>query len=215
MSSAPSASALSAVLRCRRNIWAGSAAHSPGAEGSPDERARPLASSTLEAIGPRERVMLGNILTVVVEADVRVPRNNRVSDPKLWREGARGTASWDPNAPERHLARGLKCASIYTSYKLDLLSALFLRISLSSTRVIKTAGEIPFSAFPEWATVKSACLSLTRLVSECVFLRLLVVLCRSSIRSLDGPPHLPGQLAVNITNGSLHVSARDLRTFTE
>lgn len=215
MASAPSASALSAVLRCRRNIWARSAAHSPGAEGSPDERARPHTTSTLEAIGPRERVMLGNILTVVVEVDVRVPRNNHVSDPKLWQEDARGTASWDPNAPPRQLARGLKCASIYISCKLNLLSALFLRISLSSTRVIKTVDEIPFSAFPEWATVKSTCLSLTRLVSECVFLRLLVVLCRSSIRRLDRPPHLQRQLAVNITNGSLHVSARDLRTFTE
>lgn len=42
------------------------------------------------------------------------------------------------------------------------------------------------------------------------------VLCRSSIRGLDAPPPpLQKQLAVNVKNGSLQVSFRDLRPFTE
>lgn len=41
------------------------------------------------------------------------------------------------------------------------------------------------------------------------------VLCRSNIRGLDAPPPLQKQLAVNVKNGSLQVSFRDLRPFTE
>lgn len=121
MSSAPSACALTAVLRCRRNIWTRnppstqplSAAHSLGTAGWPAERARPHTASAWEAIAPRERVTMGNILTVVVES----------------------------------LEVGVR------------------------------------------------------------------VLCRSSITGLDATPPLQKQLALNVKNGSLQVSFRDLRPF--
>lgn len=219
MSSAPSASALSAVLRCRRNIWTRNspskqpltAAHSIGTAGSPAERARSRTASSWEAFALRERVMMGKILTVVFESlqvGFRAPRNNQVSDPKLWQVEARRAASGVPNV--RNLPRTLKYGCIDSFSSSNPLSALVFKLSAKYSPVImKTVGKMPFSALPGWSTLKKTCLSLTRLVSECLNMRFLVVLRRSSIRDLNAPPHLQRQLAENIQNGSLKVSVRD------
>lgn len=220
MSSAPSTSALSAVLRCRRNIWTRNspskqpltAAHGLGTAGSPAERARSRTASSREAFALRKRVVMGKMITVVVESlqvGFRAPRNNQGSDPKLWQVEARRAASGVPNA--RTLPPTLKYACIYTFSSLNPLSALVFKLSVKCPPVImKTAGEMPFSALPGWATPKRTCLALNRLVSECLNMRFLVVLRRSSIRTLNAPPHLQSQRAENIRNGSLKVSVRDL-----
>lgn len=221
MSSAPSTSALSAVLRCRRNIWTRnspskqplSAAHSLETAGSPAERAPSRTASAWEAIALREQVMMGKIRTVVFEslqAGCRVPRNNQVSDRKLWQVEARCAASGAPNA--RNLARTLKCGCICTFSRLNPLSALVFKLSARSSRALKTVGKMPYSVLAGWSPLRRACLYLTRRVSERMNTSLLVVLRRSSTKDLNAPPHLQSQQAENIKNGSLKVSVREENT---
>lgn len=218
MSSAPSASALSAVLRCRGSIRTRnspskqplSAAHSLGTAGSPAERARSRTASAWQAISLRTRVMMAKMIKVVFESlqvGFRVPRNNQVSDPKLWQVEARRAAPAVPNA--RNLARTLRYGCLYTFSSLNPLSAFVFKLSARSLRVLKRAGKVPFSVLPGWAAWRSTCLSLTRLVAECMNMRCLVVPRRSNIRNLKAPPHLQSQLAANIKTGSLKVSVRD------
>ncbi|KAM9352845.1 uncharacterized protein ABDE67_005206 [Symphorus nematophorus] len=128
MASTPSASALSAVLRCRGNIWTrnpptkrpATSVYSLGLGGgvvrdSPAERSRSKQASTGEAFLQGERVVVGRRLTVEHKAprvDVKVPRENysrgfiKSSHPKLSQSPG-GARSGVQNALVRQLARTL------------------------------------------------------------------------------------------------------------
>lgn len=155
---------------------------------------------------------MGKMRTVVFESlqvGFRVPRNHQVSESKLWRMEARRAASAVPNA--RNLARRPKYGCVYTCFSWNPLSALGFKLPARSSRVMKTVEKTPFSVLPGGATLRRAGLSLTRLVSESMNMRFLVVLRGSGIRNLNAPPRLQSQLAENIKNGSLKVSDRDFR----
>ncbi|XP_033496112.1 uncharacterized protein LOC117265633 [Epinephelus lanceolatus] len=123
MASTPSASALSAVLRCRGNIWTrnpptkrpASSAYSLGlAGGSPAERARSNQATAWEAFLQGDRVLVGRRLTVAFKSPPRVKDKdcreiNKLCHPKLS-QSARDARSAVPsvqNALVRQLARRL------------------------------------------------------------------------------------------------------------
>lgn len=210
MSSAPSASALSAVLRCRRNIWSRnspsppplSAAHSAGA-------ARAPAASAWGAVSRRERARTEGVITVVfqsLQAGFRAPRSDRASELKLRQVEARRAASAAPDALK--LARTRTYGRISTFSGLNPLSALVLKLSARSSRVMKAVGEQPFSAAPGGSPPRGARLSFTLLLSERRSVRVSVALRDSSFRSLNAAPRLHSQQAENSKNASLKVSRR-------
>lgn len=141
MASTPSASALSAVLRCRGNIWTrnpptkrpASSAYSLGlAGGSPAERARSNQATAWEAFLQGDRVLVGRRLTVAYKSPPRVKDKdcreiNKLCHPKLS-QSARDARSAVPsvqNALVRQLARRLtsnlpgrdKCSQIIQKIK--------------------------------------------------------------------------------------------------
>uniref|UniRef100_H3D256 Uncharacterized protein n=1 Tax=Tetraodon nigroviridis TaxID=99883 RepID=H3D256_TETNG len=187
MSSAPSAPALSAVLRCRGNIWRRnspskpplSAAHSPA-----------TAASAWEAASRRERVVTGTTTPAVFESlrgAFRGPRNNRVSVPERRPAEARRAASAAPNA--RGLARTLRYGWFCTFPRLDPLSALVFRLSARCSRGTQPVAEtVPF-----WV-LRSACVTLSRLVSELVSRSFLALLRRSSLGNVTPPRPLAAKL---------------------
>lgn len=210
MSSAPSASALSAVLRCRRNIWSRnspsqpplSAAHGAGAAGAP-------AASDWGAVSRRERVRTEEVITVVFQSlqeGFRAPTSDRGPELKLRQVEARRAASAAPDALK--LARARTCGRISTFSGLNPLSALVFKLSARSSRVMKAAGEQPFSAAPGGSPPRGARLSFTLVLSERMSVRVSVALRDSSFRSLDAAPHLHSQQAEKSKNASLKVSRR-------
>lgn len=131
MASTPSASALSAVLRCRGNIWTrnpptkrpATSVRSLGLAGgvvrdSPAERTRSNRESAWEAFLQGERAVVGRRLTVAYKSprvDGKVQREkdsremNKICHPKLSQSSGHAHAAvpGSQNARVRQLARGL------------------------------------------------------------------------------------------------------------
>lgn len=191
MSSAPSASALSAVLRCRGTIWSRnppsqqprSAARS---RAPPGRRSAPA----WEASGLRERVLLGKIITVVfgsLQVAFRAPRSKR------WRAEARHAAPAAPKA--RHLARTLQRAAWALVVKLSARSPAFSLLPAGLLQRLRSTG---------WSS--------SRLLSGCVNVSFSAGLRSSSIRNPDAPPHRHSQRAEKLQTGGLKVSFRGFHT---
>ncbi|XP_042338137.1 uncharacterized protein LOC121939069 [Plectropomus leopardus] len=138
MASTPSASALSAVLRCRGNIWTRNpptkrpATSAYSLSGSPAERARSNQATAWEAFLQGDRVLVGRRLAVAYESprwDGRVLRekhcreNNNLCHQKLSQSAgdARSAAPGVQNALVRQLVRRLtgrdKCSQIIQKIK--------------------------------------------------------------------------------------------------
>lgn len=205
MSSAPSASALSAVLRCRRNIWSRnspsqpplSAAHSAGAAGAP-------AASAWGAVSRRQRVRTEEVITVVFQSLQAGFRSHRGSELQLRQVEARRAASAAPDALKPARTRTYGRSSTFSG--LTPLSALVLKLSARSSRVMRAVGEQPFSAAPGGSPPRGARLSFTLLLSERRSVRVSVALRGSGFRSLNAAPHLHSQHTENSKNASLKVS---------
>ncbi|XP_030015210.1 uncharacterized protein LOC115436457 [Sphaeramia orbicularis] len=128
MASTPSASALSAVLRCRRNIWTrnspskrpAASAYSLGLSGgtgrdSAAEHSRSKQASAWEAFLHGERVVVGRLAVAYTRVDGNVSRKKEpvtvdkvcqtLSQPRLWDAG--DAHSSVQNALMRQLARKL------------------------------------------------------------------------------------------------------------
>lgn len=210
MASTPSASALSAVLRCRGNIWArnpptkrpATSAYSLGlASGA--VRDSPAEESAWEAFLRGERVIVGRRLAVAFEcprADVKVRREKGSEDichPRLSQSPrrARSAAPGVQSASVRQLSTlslnlpGLdKCSKIIQTIKCETyaahickivlsqdgseLPAGVFKVSITAPCLMENTGQIPSFMLTGWVTLKSACLSVTALVSEFMFTKL-------------------------------------------
>ncbi|XP_059194880.1 uncharacterized protein LOC131976025 [Centropristis striata] len=245
MASTPSASALSAVLRCRGNIWTrnpqtkrpATAAYSLGLPGgSPAERSRSKQASAWETFLQGDRVLVGTSLTVAYKSS-RVNGNilrgkdsreiNTLCHPKLSQSpgDARSAVHGVQNALVRQLARTLssnlpgldKCSQIIQKIKYDTYAAhisnkvfvqeprelQYFKVSITSPCLLGTAGQIPSLVVTGWSALKSTCCSLTALLSQFVFLKL-VVLWRSSSSPGDAPQQPNIKNIVLQENGQIH-----------
>lgn len=136
MASTPSASALSAVLRCRGNIWTRNPptkrpATSAYSLGSPAERARSHQATAWEAFLQGDRVLVGRRLTVAYRSprvkDKDCREIKKLCHPKLSQsaQDARSAVPGVQNALVRQLARRLtsnlpgrdKCSQIIHKIK--------------------------------------------------------------------------------------------------
>lgn len=240
MASTPSASALSAVLRCRGNIWTrkqpskrpATSVYSLGiaggtVRGSPAERARSHQASTWEDFLQGQRILVGRSVTLAFKSareDIKALSEKdsrkfiKLCHPKLTQcsGDAQSAVSGDPNAMVRqlagrlvsHLSRRDTFSTIirtnkHNSYASHVCKIVFvqgslaLKVSTTSPYLMDNAGEMPDFVVSCWSTMRSACLSLTALVSGFLFLKL-AVLSRSS-SSTDSSPHLlsqPGEKSI-------------------
>lgn len=173
---------------------------------------------------------------ILREKDSR--ERNKLCHPKLSQSRARATldvhsAACDAqNAPVRQLALKLisnlpgsdTCSQIVQMIKCEKYAAHIceivfvqdisdipkdiLKVSITSSWLVENSGQIPSFVLTGWSSVKSTCLSLTTLVSEMMF-RKLVVLCRSSCTPDGAPEHLlHRQDAKNFQNDALQVSVK-------
>lgn len=229
MASTPSASALSAVLRCRGNIWArnpptkrpASSAYSLGLAGGV-VRDSPAEVSAWEAFLRGERVIVGRRLAVAYECprvDGQVRRGKDSEDichPRLSQSPGRVCSAVPcvQNALVRQLTHTLslnlpgidKCSKIIQTMKYETnaahickiifaregseLPAGVFKVSIISPCLMENTGQIPAFMLTGWATLKSTCLSLTSLVSEFMFMKLV---CRWSSNHEDAPQLLLNQ----------------------
>lgn len=177
MASTPSASALSAVLRCRGNIWTrnpptkrpATSVYSLGLAGgvvrdSPAERTRPNQESAWEAFLRGERVVVGRRLTVAhgekrsigLEKDAK--EINKFCHPKLSQTHA-DARSGVQNTPVRQLARRLtsylpgldKCSKLIQMLKYETYASHMWEISLA-----REISEFPAGALK--VSITSPCL---------------------------------------------------------
>nr|XP_020500187.1 uncharacterized protein LOC109992057 [Labrus bergylta] len=254
MASTPSASALSAVLRCRGNIWARNpptkrpptSAYSLGLAGGvvrdfPAERSRTNQALSWESFVQGERVDEGRRLTVAFESplvNAKVQKGkksrdmNKLYHPKLSQssEHARSTVPGVQNALVRQLARlptpnlpGLdKCSKSirmikYESNAAHICKIVFVqetsefpagvfKVSMASPCLMEKTVQIPSYVLSGWSTLKSTCLSLTALVSQFMFLKLV---CGSSSSPGDAPQHPQSQQeGKNSRNNTLQVNGK-------
>ncbi|KAF3692266.1 hypothetical protein EXN66_Car007942 [Channa argus] len=195
MTSNPSASALSAVLRCRGNIWTrntptqrpANAGYSLGLAGgalrdSPDERTRPRQTSAWEAFVKAERVAVTRKLSVACRSP-RVPANILTGD-------AHSASHAVQNALARRLIRGRskgpKIIFTYETHPAHVCKRLFAQeISIHPTGVVfKVSIRLMENAGHLVKTLKSTCLTLTVLVSG-----MMLLWTSSSSSSPDGASH--------------------------
>lgn len=249
MASTPSASALSAVLRCRGNIWTrkqpskrpATSVYSLGiaggtVRGSPPERTRSHQASTWEDFLQGQCVLVGRRVTLAfksVREDVKALSEKdsrkfiKLCHPKLAQSpgDAQSAVSGDPNSMVRQLAARLVShlsgrdtfSTIirtikHNTYASHVCKIVFvqgsraLKVSITSPYLMENAGQMPDFVASCWCTMRSACLSLTALVSGFLFLKL-AVLSRSS-SSPDSSPHLLSQLGEkSIRTDTLQVSS--------
>lgn len=165
MASAPSASALAAVLRCRRNIWtrtpptkrpsASVCGLGPaGGRDSPAERSASTRASAWEAVpqGESVAVTVGGTLTVSYRHGGRVSREkSKLRDPRLWQ--APGDARSAGGRPGRAAGSDTdqRCSA-------HVRQSAFVK----DTRGLP-AGVLKLSvtSCPGWSALRSACSSLT------------------------------------------------------
>lgn len=248
MASTPSASALSAVLRCRGNIWTrkqpskrpATSAYSLGiaggnVRGSPAECTQSHQESAWEDFLQGQRVLVGRRVTLAFKSareDVKALSEKdskkfiKLCHPKLAQSSgdAQSAVSGDPNAMVRQLlgrlishlsGRDTFSTNIRTikhnTYASHVCKIVFvqgspvLKVSITSPYFMDNAGQMPEFVVSCWSTMRSACLSLTALVSGFLFLKL-AVLSRSS-SSPDSSPHLMSQLGEkSIRTDALQVS---------
>lgn len=237
MASTPSASALSAVLRCQGNIWTrnpptkrpATSAYSLGLTGGPlrdfpAERKRWKQASGWEAFLRGGRLIPGGRLTAACESprvhakmmkskDCAEMNQSRYPCTHSHSPGAERAAVPCVQNTARKLAHTLtpvlctgidQCSQIlhvikHHAYVARLCKLGFLgemgefrpgglKVSITSPRLMERTGHLPSFVLTGWSTVRSTYLSLTALVSELVFLRL-VMLWRCSSGS-NAPPHL-------------------------
>ncbi|XP_034553975.1 uncharacterized protein LOC117823048 [Notolabrus celidotus] len=249
MASTPSASALSAVLRCRGNIWArnpptkrpATSAYSLGLAGGVVRDSPAEEESVWEAFLRGERVIMGRRLAVAYECprvDGTVRRGkdsedmNKLCHPKLSQSPghARSDVHGVPNALVRQLTRTLtpnlpgvdKCSKIihrikYGTNAAHICKVVFVRecrespagvfkVSITSPCLVQNTGQIPSFMSTGWSTLKSTCLSLTTLVSELIFMKLV---CRSSSNQDDAPQLLLNQQGDRVCrNLDLHANGQ-------
>lgn len=259
MASTPSASALSAVLRCRGNIWTrkqpskrpATSVYSLGiaggtVRGSPAERTRSQHESTWGDFLQGQRVLVGRRVTLAFKSavDVKAPREKdsrkfiKLCHPKLAQSSgdAHSAVPADPNAMVRQLAGRLishlsgrdKFSTIiraikYNTYASHVCKIVFvqginqspaLKVPITSPYWMNNAGQMPDFVISCWSTMRSACLSLTALVSGFLFLKL-AVLCRST-SSPDSSTRLLSQLGEkSIRADALQVSIMELFWYSQ
>ncbi|KAK2844967.1 hypothetical protein Q5P01_011626 [Channa striata] len=210
MASTPSASALSAVLRCRGNIWTrntptkrpATAAYSLGLAGgalrdSPDERTGPNQEPAWEAFVNGERVVVTRRLRVT-HRPPRVAGNTLRENGFSGREtfghvelsqlpgDAHSAARGVQNRLTRDRPTRTKIRFKYETYAANICNIVFAReISSSRAGVLKVS--LRGNAGQLVKTLRRTCLTLTELVSE--FMRL----WSFSSSSSDGASHLQCQ----------------------
>lgn len=209
MSSTPSASALSAVLRCRGNIWTrnpptkrpAASAYSLGLS------AGALRDSPAERTGsPQTAAWEGGRLTVAYKVGGKTPREkdsgevNEYCFSKLS-QPPKDAHSAPPGVRNGQLARRLtpnlpgrdECSKIihvikYEPYTAHICRIIFVQdmnelpagvVKLSVTSPCLVTGQIPSFVLSGWSTLRRTCLSLTALVSQMIVCKL-AVLCGSN-----------------------------------
>lgn len=260
MASTPSASALSAVLRCQGNIWTrnpptkrpATSAYSLGLSGGalrdfPAERNRSNQASGWEAFLRGGRVIPGGRLTrvhgkMMKGKDCADRNQSRYPCTHSHSPGAERAAVPCVQNTVRKLAHTLtpvlctgidECSQMlrmikHHTYVARVCKIVFLgemgefrpgglKVSITSPRLMERTGHLP--SLPGWSTVRSTYLSLTALVSELVFLRLVMLWRCSSSSGSNAPPHLQRAVkkhvlqvsVVSDTHGHFHNRGQNLQ----
>lgn len=216
MASTPSASALSAVLRCRGNIWTrnppakrpASSAYGLGLAGgalrdSPGERSGSHQASAAEASphGECVVVLVGRRLIVSYRSDRVGGKVSRAVSGLPYPKLSQSPGHAHSAAPARVLASRLsgnnKCSKIIQikseKYPAHIRKSALVKgeisasvLKLSVTSPPCLVGQIPSFVLNGWSVLRSTCLSVTCLVSKILFLNLGDV--RSSGSSPDDAP---------------------------
>lgn len=221
MASAPSASALSAVMRCRGNIWKRNPqskrpavgvysslgmGRSPaparadlllrlrgGEPASPGRRRVTLALKShqdrVESAGDKNSRELGKLrYPRVAQCSGSAHQLPAVHDALVC-QLARGLLSFLPSWTDKfsgvvrtvtYQGRGSRAWETALAQELGSLPAGALKVSLISPCSVGNSGHAPCLASSSWTTLKSACLSLTALVSGVMCSRLAVLFRYSS-----------------------------------
>lgn len=239
MASTPSASALSAVLRCRGNIWArnpptkrpATSAYSLGlAGGAPAERTGSQQPSAWEVFPGERVVVVGRGPGVLYGSDRSggTPQRERGSrDRSYYPKVSLGARRRTCDLPGRaHCSRIILRITHQTAaahiWKVVLVqdiggpAAGMLRLSVPFPGWGEDAGQVPCLVLTGWSTLRGTYLSLTALVSNIIFTKL-AGWCRSC-RSSSSPngPHQPSQQGEEDirsdalqAHGQIHMSSED------
>lgn len=204
MASTPSASALSAVLRCRGNIWSrnpsakrpATSAYSLGlAGGALRDSALGRSGSEQETVWERlslkERVVPGGRLTVACRTSGRLREKHSEGGNKCFpklppSQGPRSAAAGPPNTLcqlSSNLSAGDKSSGITDVIKNQtcadprVFKVVFVRDrSVSAAGALEQkAGRIPGFVLSGWSALKTSCWSLTALMSRIVSGRLALI----------------------------------------
>lgn len=220
MASTPSASALSAVLRCRGKLWTRNpptkrpttSVYSLGIAGgvariSPAERDRVPEASAWEAFLKGERVSAGRALALQLTSprvDVKVRRGkdswrcDTLCHPKLSQSlgDAHSAAPGVQKPPARQITPTIRCETLCAHVcRIVIVQEEFDEYPAGALKVsIRTtcSGQGPHFVLCGWSTLTRTCFSLTALVSEFM----LGVLCGSSGRP-NAPQHHLDETNVN------------------
>ncbi|KAJ0066628.1 hypothetical protein NL108_015836 [Boleophthalmus pectinirostris] len=172
MASTPSASALSAVLRCQRNIWPAPSARLTGSTA----RELPVETASLwNAFTHGERIVLGRLAL-----SCNGPWKKKHSHKVCQRLSQPAHAHTDGHAPKK--------------------TGVSTRISLRAHRakvafVCESGGERTRSVCPRgldtdqesaWLWARGACVSMTSLLSHFVMVRLRVLFCTRTGHEVEG-----------------------------
>ncbi|XP_039972824.1 uncharacterized protein LOC120783730 [Xiphias gladius] len=205
MASTPSASALSAVLRCRGSIWARNPpTKRPAASACslglapPAEPNRSKQASAWDAFLDGERVVVAGGLTVAYRSpqlDGKMLRKEDFRESKKPHHAKPSHSPGDAHSalvpePAHRLASDLpgtdKCSNIIQMIKHETYAALIrekvllkeigvLNVSITPPCFMESAEHFPSFLSDGWSALKSNFLSLTALVSEFMVLRLAVL----------------------------------------
>lgn len=183
MASTPSASALSAVLRCRRNIWKSPSTRLTGSAARDSLPVKPV--SFWEAFTRGERLVLGR-LALTCTAPEKKPRAQKVCHTLAQSGHAR-----KPTAHAPDTRSSLTRARVV--FVCEASSGGGLKVSVCS----RGLGTAERKCSWLWVSLRSSCVSLTSLLSHFMLDKLLVLFRPHTNQDKDESKSSKNELQVN------------------